>query len=69
MVSNFKDNNPSGLSIFYSEEKGEQLVMMEAGKVVKNLVDPNEILQVKDTPEYEELVKFYEEISKNSINL
>ncbi len=64
MISNFKENNPYGLSIFYTEEKGEQIVFMEANKVVKTLTDVKEIEGVKETSEYEELQKFYDEASK-----
>ena len=60
MISNFKDNNPVGLSIFYSEDKGEQIVFMESNKVVKTLTDQKEIDSVKETSEYEDLQKFYE---------
>lgn len=64
MISNFKENNPIGLSIFYSEEKGEQIVYMESNKVVKNVTDPKEIESVKETSEYEDLQKFFEDVSK-----
>lgn len=64
MISNFKENNPVGLSIFYSEEKGEQIVFMESNKVVKTLTEQKEIDKVKETSEYEELQKFYENVSK-----
>jgi len=64
MISNFKENNPVGLSIFYSEEKGEQIVFMESNKVVKILTEQKEIDKVKETSEYEELQKFYENVSK-----
>ena len=67
MISMFKDNNPFGLSIFYSEDKGEQIVYMEGNKVIKSLNDPNEILNVKDTFEYEELVKYYQSGTKCEI--
>jgi len=65
MISNFKENNPMGLSIFYSEDKGEQIVFMEGNKVVKTLTDQKEIDSVKQTSEYEELQKFFEKASKD----
>ena len=67
MVSNFKKNNPMGLSIFYSEDKGEQMVYMEANKIIKSLSDKNEIATIKQSLEYVELTKFLDEmIIKNN---
>lgn len=65
MISKFKDNFPMGLSVFYSEEKGEQIVYMKSNKVVKTLVDPKDIKTAKESPDYEELIKFFEEVTKS----
>jgi len=62
MISNFKENNPTGLSIFYSVEKGEQIVYMESNKVIKTINASKELQTIKDSNEYKELIKFFEGI-------
>ncbi len=68
MISNFKENNPVGLSIYYSEEKGEQIVIMESNKVMRTISDPVEMELIREGPEYEDLKKFFQEIPKLESN-
>lgn len=68
MISNFKENNPSGLSIFYSEEKGEQIVYMELHKVIRTITNEVEIEKIKETSEFEDLENFFKEtLERNDI--
>jgi len=62
MISNFKENNPHGLSIFMAPEKGESLTIMDSNKTVKTIIDPKEIENTKASSEYEELRQFYDNI-------
>jgi hypothetical protein len=62
MISNFKQNNPNGLSIFMSSEKGEQLTFMDSNKTVKTITESKEIENTKSSSEYDELRSFYESL-------
>jgi len=62
MVSNFRENNPHGLTIFINAEKGEKLLIMENNNVVKTITDPKEIENKKSGLEYEDLKTFYDSI-------
>ena len=59
MISNYKDSIPYGLTVYFSEEGNETIAYREYNRLI-NTIYERDIEKVKETEEYNDLLKFYE---------
>jgi hypothetical protein len=63
IIGQWEENLINGIAIYISHNTNEQIWQMENNKLVKKIIDENEINDLKSTEQYKKLHDFYELIS------